>query len=388
VDNGQQDDSTGTYGFPVVRRGYDRTAVDAFARQANTENRELRRQYETLAAHCARLEAEREATPAVAAEADYAGLGGRAQEILRIAEEQALDLTSRATADADRLAEQTEHEVQMLRDHAAAELEEIRRTELARIGTLRGQAEREAASLVGSASAEAEQLLQAARLAAAAVRAEAEGKARATVESAQLQAGTLLADAERDALTIRQQAAADRDRVLAELTAESDDLRGRIEQTLAESTALHRRSAEQLAAESAEASRLRAEALAEVERIRQAAVAEADELVGTARRQAATVEERSRQEFAWRRRQLRQEQELLTRRKQAMLSQLTSLSALAVETAESLPEVPELALSEEPAERDQPEPSEASGQPGHLEESGDQAQNSRSSALSMPRSTS
>ena len=43
---------------------------------------------------------------------------------------------------------------------------------------------------------------------------------------------------------------------------------------------------------------------------------------------------------------MRREQELLDRRKQAMLSQLTSLSALAAETAQSLPEVPALELSD------------------------------------------
>ena len=45
---------------------------------------------------------------------------------------------------------------------------------------------------------------------------------------------------------------------------------------------------------------------------------------------------------------MRSEQELLGRRKQAMLSQLTSLSALAAETAEKLPEVPDLDLSDLP----------------------------------------
>jgi hypothetical protein len=67
-----------------------------------------------------------------------------------------------------------------------------------------------------------------------------------------------------------------------------------------------------------------------------------------AQQQAATIDERARQEFAWRRRQMRHEQELLGRRKQAMLSQLTSLSALAAETAEKLPEVPDLDLSDLP----------------------------------------
>jgi hypothetical protein len=39
---------------------------------------------------------------------------------------------------------------------------------------------------------------------------------------------------------------------------------------------------------------------------------------------------------------MRDEQELLTRRKHAMLNQLASVSALAVETAENLPDVPEV----------------------------------------------
>ena len=77
-----------------------------------------------------------------------------------------------------------------------------------------------------------------------------------------------------------------------------------------------------------------------------AATAEAEQIVVRAQELAATIDERARQEFAWRRRQMRHEQDLLTRRKQAMLSQLTSLSALAVETAENLPEVPELQLSD------------------------------------------
>ena len=57
---------------------------------------------------------------------------------------------------------------------------------------------------------------------------------------------------------------------------------------------------------------------------------EAEQIVARAQQQAATIDERARQEFAWRRRQMRHEQDLLNRRKQAMLSQLTSLSALAV----------------------------------------------------------
>ena len=78
------------------------------------------------------------------------------------------------------------------------------------------------------------------------------------------------------------------------------------------------------------------------------ATVEAEQIVKRAQQQSATIDERARQEFAWRRRQMRHEQDLLTRRKQAMLSQLTSLSALAAETTEKLPELPDLDLRELP----------------------------------------
>lgn len=380
--SGGHDDGgvTDQYGFRVVRRGYDRAAVDAFAHQAHAEITDLRRRYETLAAHYAELQSAKPAPPP--AETDFSSLGGRAQEILRIAEEQARELTAEAAADSDRLAEQTEMELRMLREHAEAELEQVRAAELDRLAGLRRQAEHEAGVRLAAAEAEAEQLQAAARLAAAAVRTEAEGDARATLESAQLRASGVLADAEREALVLRQSAAEQRDRVLAELKAEADELRGRIEQTLAEATRMQRESAEHLAAEAAEAARVRAAAVAEADRIRLAATEEAEQVVARAQQQAATVEERSRQEFAWRRRQLRTEQDLLTRRKQAMLGQLASLSALAVETADSLPEVPDLALSDVAGETgvsdDRPE----------VRGAGSEDQNNRSSTLSIPRSTS
>jgi len=332
-----------SYGFPVVRRGYDRAPVDRFAHAAHAEITELRLRYETLASHYQQQQERLEAQPQ---SADFSGLGGRAQEILRIAEEQARDLTSRSSTDADRLREQTEHDVGVLRDRAAAELQELRSTETARLDALGHRTEREAAVLLSSARSESAQVLGATRLEAEAVRAEAEHHARSVVEGAQLQAAAVLAEAEQAALALRQQAADHREQVLRDLQGEAEDLRARIGQTMADSSRLHRESAEHLAAEADQAARSRATALAEVEQIRSAALAEAEEVLGRARQQAATLEERSRQELVWRRRQLRQEQDLLTRRKQAMLSQLASLSALAVETAESMPEVPELGLDD------------------------------------------
>ena len=69
-------------------------------------------------------------------------------------------------------------------------------------------------------------------------------------------------------------------------------------------------------------------------------------MIARAQQQAATIDERARQEYAWRRRQMRQEQALLDQRRSAILGQLSSLSALAAETAGNLPEVPEILFSE------------------------------------------
>ena len=69
---------------------------------------------------------------------DYSSLGGRAQEILRVAEEQARETTHRASTaaddlvdgaqrDADRMRDDTAHELAGLREHRLAELDELRR---------------------------------------------------------------------------------------------------------------------------------------------------------------------------------------------------------------------------------------------------------------------
>jgi hypothetical protein len=106
-------------------------------------------------------------------------------------------------------------------------------------------------------------------------------------------------------------------------------------------------------------------------------------MVARAERQAATIDERSRQEFFWRRRQLRQQEEALARWKRAMASQLASVSTLAVETAKDLYQG-----SEQPFVEDMNADIAAAADAGdgNDRDSSDPAvQNSRSSSLSSPR---
>jgi hypothetical protein len=129
---------------------------------------------------------------------------------------------------------------------------------------------------------------------------------------------------------------------MAELKQAQESANQAIQAMLAEATELQRTAGEHLTSETEEAAQLRNEALAEAERIKVGASGDADGIIDRARHQAAMIDGRARQELALRRRQMRDEQELLMRRKHAMLNQLASVSALAVETAENMPDLPEV----------------------------------------------
>lgn len=332
--------------FPLVRKGYDRTAVDEYTRTTQAEIKELQRHDDALTTENQQLNDALSHAHHRAQQVDYSGLGGRAQEILRIAEEQARDVTERAAQEADQLLERRHEEVDRLRRNAATELGDIRALELGDLEALRRQGRQDAAEVVVRATVEADQLLASARLQADAVRTEATATATGVRQAAALEGQRLLATAQREAAAVDTEMNERREQVLTDLSRTQDETNEQNEAMLARATDLQRRSTDHLSAEAEEAALTRQEALAEAERVKVEAAAEADRILARAQQQAGTIDERARQEFAWRRRQMRHEQDLLSRRKQAMLSQLTSLSALAVETAESLPEVPELSLGD------------------------------------------
>jgi outer membrane protein OmpA-like peptidoglycan-associated protein len=86
--------------FPINRRGYDRDAVDGFVRSIQSRLNDLEGQTQRLIAENGQLR--HDLTGAQdAAHPDFNNLGGRAQEILRVAEEQAGDLTAQAQRDID-----------------------------------------------------------------------------------------------------------------------------------------------------------------------------------------------------------------------------------------------------------------------------------------------
>jgi len=333
VDNGR---------FPLVRKGYDREAVDHFVRAAHTQIAQLLQQYDALLANNHELRQALDEANARAHHADFSGLGGRVQEMLQIAEEQATEITQHAVQEADRLTAQVHAEINELRQTAAAELAEMRDAQLAELDALRQRGEQDAADLRSNATTEATQLLTSARLQAEAVRTEAEAAVTGMRKAATFESQELLAAAERDSAAVRQDVADQRERALAELKHAQESANQAIQAMLAKATDLQRAAGEHLSEETENAAKLRTEMLAQAERIKVDASTDAEHIIDRARHQAAAIDDRARQEFALRRRQMRDEQDLLNRRKHAMFNQLTSLSALAVQTAENLPDVPEV----------------------------------------------
>ena len=158
--------------------------------------------------------------------------------------------------------------------------------------------------------------------------------------------------AEREAAEVRQKVAAEREQAVAQLKQAHDEAQARTAELLAEATKHHDQSAERLEADIAEAARIRAGGPGRGRAGQGGGVRESDARVATAK-QATAISERTQQEFTWRKQQLRRETELLHQRKQAVLSQLASLSALAEQTANAFPDL------DDPADLEGDEPGDA-----------------------------
>src|SRR6187551_420558 len=265
--------------FPVARKGYEREAVDHFVQATHAQIARLLQQYDTLMANNRELRQALEETNARATHADFSGLGGRVQELLHIAEEQATDITQQAVQEADRLSAQVHAEMNELRQTAAAELAQLRDAQLADLEALRRRGEQDALQLREHAMSEAERLLASARLEAEAVRTEAESASTGMRKAATFESQELLAAAERDSAAVRQAVADQRGRVLAELKQAQASANQAMQAMLSEATDLLRAAGERLTQETENAARVRSEMFAAAERIKVDAGSDAEQII-------------------------------------------------------------------------------------------------------------
>ena len=340
------DDTASAVGnFPTALRGYDRTAVDDYVRTLEANVVQSRRHVATLQQQLNSLQDQLQATGKHdGGEVDYAGVGGRANDILRLAQEQARDMVESATIEAAKLREAARREADALRTNAVREGDHLKSGGLAEVDQLRARLHEDIQGQLHKAKEEAAALIAAARRQAEAGRREAEHEAQTIRQGAHLDTENLRRTVEREAAEARQRIAAEREAAVGSLRRAHEEASAKTSAMLAEASKHHQESAARLEADITQAARIREEALAEAEQVKIAAAKESEERIATAKKQAAGISERTQQEFAWRKQQLRRETELLHERKRAVLGQLASLSALAEETAQSFPEL------EEPAE--------------------------------------
>lgn len=301
--------ATAAGNFPPSRRGYDRTAVDDYVRTLEGSVASLRSYALGLEQQVAELqETMQEGSdsppepPSVAA---------ASIELQREAEDRAADIVQQAQREAAQIHATARHAIDAVEADGSAP------------GREPESFHADAGALLDAARGEAEAIRQA-------VRHEAEALRRA----AELDADRLLRSAEREIAEARSQIAAEREQGTVALRASHDEAVERTSELMAQANQLYDESAARLEENIAKAAQIRAEAEAYAEEAKLKAEAEHQALGDDVRR----------------------ESELLNRRRQALVTQLASLTALAKDTARDLPDLPLLELDDEPDDTPASEP--------------------------------
>jgi cell division septum initiation protein DivIVA len=338
-----EDAASAAGNFPTALRGYDRTAVDDYVRQLEADAVQRRRQVGGLEQQIRALQEEvgRLRDQAVPDDA-VAKVGGRTGEILSLAEEKAQEIVDSATTQAERAKEAAQREADQLRANAQRESGELKNSGIAEIERLRRQLEEDTRIANERTAAESAAIVASARRQAEALKEGADHEAQTVRQSAYIESENLRRHTEAESARIRAEIAGEQEAAVGTLQQLHDGHKATIEAMLADAEQHNTESSARLEADIAEAARIRTEALAEAQQVKLAAIKEAEERLSAAKAEAAEIAERTQQEFTWRKEQLKRETERLGRRKQAVLTQLASLSAMAEQTAEAFPDMEDL----------------------------------------------
>lgn len=309
--------------FPIVRRGgYDRAAVDAFV-AANDGDAHAR---------VATLEAQVEALQQRLAEYDtptYSGLGGHAESILRLAEEQAATVT----ASANRAADETRRLA--ARDGAALRVDAERESADIRTAQLREIEERRASVLVDAeqertlARAEATDILSAAERAAGQLKVAAQQEANSLRTAARREAEQARAVSDRETSEARRQLAVDRERLAREATDRHGAATAETDRLVAEAESRAQAAEERAREAMATATKHRQQATAEADRSLSRSRQEAEQIVSAARKQADQIISNATANAERQTAVLGVELQTLQQRRDSIVAQLAQLRDLA-----------------------------------------------------------
>jgi len=315
--------------FPGVRRGgYDKAAVDGWLAQqqasVSAERRGVQEEIESLRRRVSELQAQvdEQENPT------YAGLGGHAAAMLRIAEEQANAVTTEAHAAAEESRQRTLRETTSLKADAEKEasdmravqmleVEERRASMLAEAKQERELAKVEAADLLASAQREADQLKLAARQETNALR-----------TSAKREAEQARASADREALEARRMLAVEKERLTKEAAERHSSATGETARLVDESEARARSAEERARQAIATATKHREQATSESEKALARSRREGEQIVTAARKQAEQIVANATADAGRQQAAARAELDLLQKRRDGIVAQLSQLRDL------------------------------------------------------------
>ncbi len=316
-------------GFPVVRRGgYDPAAVDRQMHALAGEKAGLEAGLNDAKAKIAALEKQVAALKTEVAEnknPTYAGLGGRASEMLRLAEEQADEVLAHARGQADELLRRARKDGEALKAQAARDAEDMRMVQLKELDEKRSKSMNDVEQERALAKSEAEDVLASARREAEQLRLAAEQETNALRTSAKREAEQARAAADREVQEARRTLAVEKERLTREAaehhstaTAETDKL---VKEAEERANAAERRARDAMA----QANSQRQQAQEEAERLLSHARREAEQVVSSAQTQAqsftAAGEAEAERELA----ALHAEVDRYARRRDAIVAQLGAL---------------------------------------------------------------
>jgi HPt (histidine-containing phosphotransfer) domain-containing protein len=132
--------------FPFALRGYERSAVDEYVRALESTLVAARRQAQRF---------QEQLDEAKTKELNYTNLGGRATDIMRLAEEQAREVLDQAATEAERIKEAARRDAENIRLTAAREGNELKTAGLADLKNLRARGEQEVRDQLKKSAGEA-----------------------------------------------------------------------------------------------------------------------------------------------------------------------------------------------------------------------------------------
>ncbi|MBA2457255.1 MAG: hypothetical protein H0V48_12085 [Nocardioidaceae bacterium] len=323
-DPGQPAEPVTAYaGFPIVRRGgYDKTAVDDYVRSSEATTQQLREQVAAAAAQLETLSARVDEVE----NPTYSGLGGRAAELLTIAERQADEVISRARAQAEELRRQSSADAEAITARAAKEAEDIRVVQLQQIDAERqrviGGAEQERML----AAAEAKDMVAAARREADQVRLAAHQESNDQRVSGKRESERIRASVERELSEARRQLAVEKERLAKEAADYHAAATGETKRLVVEAEQRANAAEERAATAMTQANKHREESRVESERLLSHSRREAEQIVAGAKKQAGQVAAQARADAERQTQNTRAQLDHLQRRRDGIVTQLAQLS--------------------------------------------------------------